>query len=206
MKKRKKRLNPRKTPTQKRSMETVSCILKATTRLLEKDGLLALSTNRVAHEAGVSIGSLYQYFPSKEALLSALVREKLTQDRSYFEQALRGFESWSIEEQISRLINSGIELHRRDQKILKVMFEQLGASGQLDQIRELHLELFKMLRKILSAHPKLQGAPELIKYKAYLYQQIILGVWHSQVETSWQSLDPRKISKMTSQLIFSDLS
>ena len=59
----------KKIPKQHRSWETVEAIIEATTRIIESHGLVGLSTNRVADVAGVSVGSLYQYFPNKEALI-----------------------------------------------------------------------------------------------------------------------------------------
>jgi AcrR family transcriptional regulator len=56
----------------------VEAILEAAARILETEGLAALNTNAVAERAGASIGSLYQYFPAKEALLAALIRRKRT--------------------------------------------------------------------------------------------------------------------------------
>src|SRR5579859_209108 len=67
------RTTSRKTPNQERAKVTVDSILEATSRILVRDGVSAASTNRIAKEAGVCIGSLYQYFPSKEALIAALV-------------------------------------------------------------------------------------------------------------------------------------
>src|ERR1700679_3626916 len=64
---------PRKAPQQQRSRETVDVILAATARVLVKEGFDHASTNRIAEAAGVSIGSLYQYFPSKESLVAALI-------------------------------------------------------------------------------------------------------------------------------------
>ena len=69
-------LEPRKTPSQQRSTVTVEAILEATVRVLEQDGN-AFTTTRVATVAGVSVGSLYQYFPNKQALVAALMRRKL---------------------------------------------------------------------------------------------------------------------------------
>jgi AcrR family transcriptional regulator len=60
-------------PRQGRSAETVRAIIEAAARILERDGLGAFTTNAVAERAGVSIGSLYQYFPGKEALIGALI-------------------------------------------------------------------------------------------------------------------------------------
>lgn len=63
----------RKKPIQRRSLATVECVLEAATRILEEQGLAGLNTNSVAQRAGISIGSLYQYFPSKEAITAALI-------------------------------------------------------------------------------------------------------------------------------------
>lgn len=73
---------PRKTPKQKRSQETVARILDAAARLLDEDGYTATTTNHVAELAGVSIGSLYQYFPNKDALLVALAEQHLAEATS----------------------------------------------------------------------------------------------------------------------------
>jgi len=66
-------LKPRKSPGQSRSAETVRTILEGAARVLEERGLDGYTTNAVAERAGVSIGSVYQYFPGKEALTAALV-------------------------------------------------------------------------------------------------------------------------------------
>ena len=66
-------LKPRKNPEQSRSAETVRTILEGAARVLEERGLAGYTTNAVAERAGVSIGSVYQYFPGKDALTAALV-------------------------------------------------------------------------------------------------------------------------------------
>lgn len=66
-------VKPRKTPAQARSAETVRVILEAAARILETRGLDGYTTNAVAELAGVSVGSLYQYFPGKDALTASLL-------------------------------------------------------------------------------------------------------------------------------------
>lgn len=73
------RFSPRKEPTQERARVTVEAILRATARILVKHGYEGMTTNHVAKLAGVSVGSLYQYFPSKEALVRELVQRHLEQ-------------------------------------------------------------------------------------------------------------------------------
>ena len=69
-------LRPRKKPVQPRAVETYAWILEAAAQILEAQGIGAFNTNLVAERAGVSIGSLYQYFPGKDALLIALMRRE----------------------------------------------------------------------------------------------------------------------------------
>ena len=73
---RSKHSNPRKSPKQARSAATVVAVVEAAARILEAEGFAGFSTNAVAERAGVSIGSLYQYFPDKEALLWALIERE----------------------------------------------------------------------------------------------------------------------------------
>ncbi|MGW3562394.1 TetR/AcrR family transcriptional regulator [Streptomyces sp. NPDC000941] len=63
---------PRKRPRQERSQETYDAIVEAAAQLFERDGYAKATTNRIAERAGVSVGSLYQYFPNKDALLYAI--------------------------------------------------------------------------------------------------------------------------------------
>jgi AcrR family transcriptional regulator len=62
----------RRTPRQKRARASVEAILEAAARILEAEGMEALNTNRIAERAGVSVGTLYQYFPNKGAILLAM--------------------------------------------------------------------------------------------------------------------------------------
>jgi AcrR family transcriptional regulator len=66
-------VSSRRTPVQGRALQTVDVILQATVQILVKDGEAALTTNRIAERAGVSVGTLYQYFPDKQAVFSALL-------------------------------------------------------------------------------------------------------------------------------------
>jgi AcrR family transcriptional regulator len=71
------RLEPRKTPVQARSTASVEAIREATVQVLLRDGKEGLTTRKVADRAGVSVGTLYQYFPNKSSLLQAALREHL---------------------------------------------------------------------------------------------------------------------------------
>jgi AcrR family transcriptional regulator len=79
---------PRKLPRQRRSAATVDRILVAAARIFDERGYRATTTNHVAQAAGVSIGSLYQYFPNKDALLVALAERHIDDIASRFGERL----------------------------------------------------------------------------------------------------------------------
>ena len=72
------RLSPRKKPAQRRAAFTVHAILEAAAHILEHRGLEGYTTNEIAARAGVSIGSLYQYFPNKDAVTIALIEREMS--------------------------------------------------------------------------------------------------------------------------------
>jgi AcrR family transcriptional regulator len=80
-------LTPRKSPRQGRSIATVDAIFEATIQVLLSDGPISLNTTRVARRAGVSVGTLYQYFPNKHALLFAVLERHLAMLTGAIEKA-----------------------------------------------------------------------------------------------------------------------
>jgi len=76
---RRKQSTPRKTPRQQRSRATVEAVLTAAAQVFEARGYAAGTTNRIAERAGVSVGTLYQYFPNKEAIAVALLERHLAE-------------------------------------------------------------------------------------------------------------------------------
>jgi AcrR family transcriptional regulator len=104
-------LKPRKAPRQPRSEHTVEVLLEAAAQVLERDGLEGFNTNAVARRAGVSIGSLYQYFPGKDALTLALMRREgarfhaeaeLTLDQPTGADALKAMIGACVRQQLQR--------------------------------------------------------------------------------------------------------
>jgi AcrR family transcriptional regulator len=79
------RTSPRRAPSQKRAADTVGILLDATELVLAERGFVATTTNMIADRAGVSIGSLYHYFPGKEALVEAVVHRMWTREVSALE-------------------------------------------------------------------------------------------------------------------------
>lgn len=102
-------LRPRKAPMQGRSQATVQTILEAAARVLSRQSLPGFNTNRVAEVAGVSIGTLYQYFPNKEALISALIEREQAALADAVQQAVHDRAGQSLQASIAALVRVAIE-------------------------------------------------------------------------------------------------
>ena len=145
---RKKPIKPRKLPAQERSKATYEAILKATAQVLAAEGVDRVNTNRVAEVAGVSIGSLYQYFPNKESMMQALIdsyASRLVQHLSgYLEQLSQEPASGAIRSYVKAMLSlprEDPELHRA---FVLVVFKLGHAS-----IRHLEEQLMFIVRAYL---------------------------------------------------------
>lgn len=106
-------VKPRKLPTQERSRATVDAIMQAATYILVKFGWERLTTNAIAERAGVNIGSLYQYFPNKQAIIAELQRRHVLQTREILSKALpQVSEQRSLREALTLLVVAMIDEHR----------------------------------------------------------------------------------------------
>src|SRR5215467_13715524 len=144
--------NPRKSASQERSRLTVDALLEATARILVKEGYDRASTNRIAELAGVSIGSLYQYFPSKEALVAAVIDRHNQNVMQVVRAALTEVAARPIEQAVRKMVATAIEAHRIDPKLHRVLAEQLPRTGRLKQIEAFNREYYVIVRAYLEAH------------------------------------------------------
>lgn len=104
---------PRKKPRQGRSRHLVSTICTACLQILDKDGVDALTTNRIAEVAGVGIASIYQYFPNKDAILAAVYDELLERERAALEEFGDAMSELDSRAALEYFIDRGINLRRR---------------------------------------------------------------------------------------------
>ena len=103
----------KKQPSQPRALRTVERIIAATDELVLTQGLDALTTNKVAEQANVNIATLYQYFPNKQALLSAVVQRYLNDLTRGLNDMLDGLGDTSVEESTRLWASLGIQYFRQ---------------------------------------------------------------------------------------------
>lgn len=133
---------PRKTPSQQRSQFTYEVILEAAAHISDEEGMAA-TTNRVAERAGVSIGSLYQYFPNKQALLHELTLRHLDQVQTAFEALLEEFRATrpSAEQAVTALVHLAIQENGPLIRVHQLMREHSPRSSELEHRFEAFVDL-----------------------------------------------------------------
>lgn len=119
---RKQAQNPRKLPVQSRSTATVSAILEATIQVLLREGKEKLTTTLVAKRAGVSVGTLYQYFPNKRVLLQEVLRRHLNEVADAVENACVEQRGARPEEMGKGLIRGFLAAKLRDVKTSAALY------------------------------------------------------------------------------------
>jgi AcrR family transcriptional regulator len=143
---------PRKRASQERSRATVDALIEATARILVREGFDRASTNRIAEVAGVSIGSLYQYFPGKEALVAAVMERHNRELMQVVRGTLAEVAMLPLEQAVRKLVAAAISAHRVDPKLHRVLAEQIPRTGGLEHIETFSRENYALFRAYLEAH------------------------------------------------------
>ena len=157
------RFRPRKDPVQARAVETRDRILDSAARVFARHGYAAGTTNRIAEAAGLSVGSLYQYFPNKDSILVELVRRHLDTGRRAVEERLAGVAAATTAEVLAAVVDAMIAVHAEDPALHQVLFEESPRPPEL--LAELHAledEVVAVGAGVLAADPTVDVAdPEL---------------------------------------------
>lgn len=143
---------PRKQASQERSRATIDVILSATARVLVKHGYDRASTNKIAEAAGVSVGSLYQYFPSKEALVAAVIERHIGAMADMLQASFIRLAPLPLRKAARELVGLMIEVHRIDPKLHRVLVEQAPRVGDLEKLERLDEHAISLVRLYLEAH------------------------------------------------------
>jgi AcrR family transcriptional regulator len=142
---------PRKHASQERSRATVDALIEATARILVREGFDSASTNRIAEQAGVSVGSLYQYFPGKEALVAAVIARHRKDLMRVARGVLAEVEGLPLEQAVRRMVTAGVKAHSHDPQLHRVLAEQMPRSGKLGNVDVFDPENYALFKRYLES-------------------------------------------------------
>ena len=146
------RTAPRKAPAQERSRVMVEAILTATARVLLRVGYDRCSTNLVAREAGVSVGSLYQYFPSKEAVVVALAEREMAAVEAELTPRMAALADAPLEDLAGEMLEAMVAIYRRNPRLQRVLLEEVPRIGALERLESLNARFERMVTDWLEAN------------------------------------------------------
>jgi len=173
-------LIPRKAPRQARSRATVDAILDAAARVLVQRGYAATTTNAVAEVAGVSVGSLYQYFPNKDSLIAALHDRHGRQMSALLDAALLQHRGSSLPEALAGVIESAVKAHQLDADLHRVLDKQVLGLDQFPGEDESVDEIERRIRGLLEAH-RADIVVEDLRLATYMLMHAVHALIHAVV-------------------------
>jgi AcrR family transcriptional regulator len=165
--------NKRRIPRQARAAETVAAILEATAQVLEAGGLAALTTNAVAARAGVSIGTLYQYFDDKNAILLALARREMTATVTRLARDALPAAGRSPEERVRAAVRAILDAFRGRMRARKAVVQAILAQG-------LAVELTGPVADFVARHPS-AAMPNLSREQVFVLSRALMGTIRAAV-------------------------
>ena len=170
----------RRIPRQTRAAETAAAILEGAAQILEAGGLAGFTTNAVAERAGVSIGTLYQYFADKNAILLALARQQVGLGLADIARALSGEIDPTPEGRVRAMVRAAIHAFRGRQRARKAVMEAILTQG-------LHAELMMPVVAFIAQHSARVGVtPQpvfatMTPIQMFVMSRAVIGVLRAAV-------------------------
>jgi AcrR family transcriptional regulator len=189
----------RRPPQQKRAHATIADILEATSRIIDREGYDALTTNKIARVAGVGVGSLYQYFPSKEAVVEALQEQHFQRMGDAFLARMEELETAPLHELVLGLA----QLMRTSELLNSRLSKQLLAIPQRGRPKAvLHLEqrCAEILhRALIRLAPK--ADPQALRIPVFLVVQTVEALILSTSQYRPRGLNRQRFTQELAQLV-----
>ncbi len=175
------RENTWRQPRQERSRHTVECLLAAAAQVFAAEGYANTTTNHVAARAGVSIGSLYQYFPSKDALLLALAERHVERAFESVIEQVRAQQAAPVPELLRALVDALIAAHQLEPRLHRVIFEEARLPASFRRrLEELDARAVQVARELIEARIAELSVPNP-ELASFIVVQLLDVVLHAMV-------------------------
>jgi AcrR family transcriptional regulator len=189
-------LEPRKTPVQARSTVTVQAICEATIQVLLSHGAERLTTTRVAERAGVSVGTLYQYYPNKRSLLFAVLENHLNRVAARVEATCERASHKPLAEMIKEVVEAFVDAKMERSDISTALYRISTEVGGPALIKRIGQRSRKALEATLETATDIKSPPD--KFAVEIMLSAMAGAMRSLLEAS---PSPATIRKAREQLV-----
>ena len=173
------RKSGRRQPRQRRALETMNAVLDAVVRILKREGAAAVTTNHIAEVAGISIGSLYQYFPDKHAIFAALHKRHIDEVDRLMESRLVQHAGSSLDELIRALMEAMIEAHTRDPELYEALATEVP--HRADDTREFAVRLHGAFLVAIASRTRGQKKRRELEKAAFIVANMVDSLAHGAV-------------------------
>jgi AcrR family transcriptional regulator len=187
---------PRKTPLQARAVVTVEAIFEATIQILLSHGLDRLTTTRVAERAGVSVGTLYQYFPNKQALLFAVLEDHLGKVAKTVEVTCRQAHSKPLDDMVRVVVEAFVDIKFERADISVALYKISADVGGPALVKRMSERLRKAFEAMLRTAPDTESMPDRFAIDTLL--AAMSGVMRSVLE---EGASPAMMRKLRENLV-----
>jgi AcrR family transcriptional regulator len=189
------RFRARKQPTQHRATKTRQRILDAAAHVFAEYGYAAGTTNRIAEYAGLSIGSLYQYFPNKDAVLRALMDAHVEAGATLLTERLSGGLPERMDDTLRVFVRATIDNHRDNPRLHRVLFEEAPRAPEfLTRLHELEQLTVDATAQLLERHPDVHA-------DCRLSARIVVATIESLVHRLITSPDPADTQQLEDEIV-----
>ncbi len=192
-----KRLEPRKSPRQIRAQETRQRLLAAAAHVFAEHGYAAGTTNRIAEAAGHSIGSLYQYFPNKDAILAELVTAHAEEGLTLIRRRLaEGPLPETLHDKLTLFVRATVDLHRDQPRLHRVLFEEAPRPPELlVTLHSAERQIVAMAAAVLAEDPSVRVAD------VAMAARLVVGAIESLVHRFIASDTPDDTERFSRELV-----
>ena len=187
---------PRKTPVQARATVTVEAISEATIQVLLSQGAECLTTTRVADRAGVSVGTVYQYFPNKQSLLFAVLEHHLEKVTNEVEEACEHACHKSLTEMIKEVVEAFVDAKIARADISVALYKVAPDIGGQALVKRATQRMQKAILRMLEAAPDAKTSPD--EFAIQMMLASMSGAMRSVLEAGGS---PARMRKLREQLV-----
>jgi AcrR family transcriptional regulator len=169
----------RRKPSQERARVTVEAMLDAAVMIFKRGGAPAITTNRIAETAGVSIGSVYQYFPNKQALFVALHERHIGMVADVMRRRISQCAESSLERLVESLIDGMVEAHTVDPELSELLSSEVP--HRADGTIEFSIRFHEAFRAALAPHARSLGRNIGLDTRAFVMTNMVESLGHAIV-------------------------
>lgn len=178
----------------------MEAILEAAVRVLVREGYEGATTSRIAEVSGYGVGSLYDYFPNKEALVAALIERHAEGMVSVVESTFRAHSGSPLPVAVRAWVESGIEAHLASPELHKVLVEQVPRVGDMKRVGAFEQRIAGLVRSYLECHAGEIGRSDL-SLAAFVVAQAVVSLTHKAAAERPETLGDGRLVEEVGDLV-----